>query len=104
MATVRVRVGQLAAEAAQPVYRQRVEEGGDGARREQRLLVGLVQAAAQLGEQLVGRHARGAREAETARHLVRVRVGARARARVRVRVTVRVRIRVRVRGGDHADE
>ena len=43
MATVRARVAQLAAEAAQPVDRQRVEQGGDGARREQRLLVGLVQ-------------------------------------------------------------
>ena len=58
MATARVEVAQLAAEAAQPVDRQRVEQSRDGARREQRLLVWLVQAAAQLGEQLVGRHAR----------------------------------------------
>ena len=69
MATARVEVAQLAAEAAQPVDRQRVEQSRDGARREQRLLVWLVQAAAQLGEQLVGRHARRACEAQLPRHL-----------------------------------
>ena len=62
-------LAELAAKAAQPIDGERVEQRRDGARREQRLLVGLVQPAAQLGEQLVGRDARRAREAELARHL-----------------------------------
>ena len=66
-------LAELGAEAAQPIDGQRVEQRVDGRRRQHRLLIGLVEAAAQLGEQLVGGDARRAREAELG--------GDRARAR-----------------------
>ena len=61
---------EVAAEALQAVDGHGPQQRLHGVREHQGLLVGLVQPAAELGQELVHRDAPAAREAELSRHLL----------------------------------